>query len=437
MKLKLNKRRTLLIAFAFFGVLMLWQIYFYYGPLFLTKMLIDKFGHDDEYWANIVGHIMSIDNLSAIIIIPLFGWLSDRTHTYIGKRMPYIIWGCIVSLVLFPMIAVMYLINAFVWYFVVVALLVIAMATFRSPAVSLMPDVTPKPLRTEANAIINFVGYLGAIVASGLTMIFTVSKDGGSSGDNLTIIPFIITSIIMIIIVVVFLLKFFENKTVASMKAELAEGERQAQTFEHVQEGKPLSKRDKLNFGILIAAVFFCWFAFNALQTFGSLYGQNILIADGGTNMWGMCSAALAIASLIAFLPSIWVTKWIGRKWASVMGPVIVVTALVLAALFVSHFGWLIYVLFAVSGIGWALVMVNSYPMFVEMSHGKNIGRVTSLYYFVSQGAMFITSNVSGYVFKYVGYKFYFWYAVIFMACALFVAFFVVLPKRVPQLKQK
>lgn len=62
-------------------------------------------------------------------------------------------------------------IKSLVVYMVILLLVLIAMATFRSPAVALMPDVTPKPLRSQANAIINLCGGIGGAIAF---LIYTV-----------------------------------------------------------------------------------------------------------------------------------------------------------------------------------------------------------------------------------------------------------------------
>jgi MFS family permease len=422
--MKLNKKRTLLIAFAFFAILMLWQVYYYYVPLFLNHMLLEKFGGENGDYDNIIGHIMSLDNLAAILVIPLFGWLSDRTHTRLGRRMPYIIAGMAVSLVIFPLVAAMFLLNQFVWYFVMVVALVFSMAAFRSPAVSLMPDITPKPLRVGANSIINFVGYLGAILGGGMTILFAYKS--ANPTNAITIVPFFITAVLMCAVIVVFLLKFNEPAVVNEMKNDLAQGEKQSEAFTNVEGVTPstppakLSPKDKFNFAVIITAVFFCWFAFNALQNFGSLYAERILNAE---DKWGMCTIALAVASLCAFLPSMWLSRAVGRKWSVIIGMGVVIFGLVVAAIFVHSFGILIILLFALMGIGWAVVMVNSYPMFVELANTKNVGRFTGIYYFVSQGAMFLTSNISGYVFKFVGLRFFYSYAIVFMTLAFVVCF--------------
>jgi MFS family permease len=239
--------------------------------------------------------------------------------------------------------------------------------------------------------------------------------------ESLTIIPFIVTSVLLAIVICLFIFKFNEPKIIAEMKPQLLHGEKHSQTLAKVHADKPLSKGDRINFYIIVVCIFFCWFSFQSLQTFGSLYGELVLKTDE----WGICTTALAISSLATFLPSTWLSTKIGRKWSVVSGFAVIIIAMVIAALFATKMPFAVMpVLFAFSGVGWAIVMVNSYPEFVELSHQKNVGRVTGIYYLVSQAAMFITTNVSGYVFKFAGYGFYFYYSIIFMTVALVVCLF-------------
>ncbi|MFR7881111.1 MAG: MFS transporter [Christensenellales bacterium] len=158
--LKLNTKNTLYIGCAFFSILMLWQMYNNYCPLFLDYLLRKKYGESNEF---IIGIIMAGDNALAIFMLPLFGSLSDKTNCKYGKRMPYIVIGMILSALFFPLIAIMFYIESLLGVIIMMAVILIIMNMYRNPAVALMPDVTPKPLRSKANGIINFVGYLGAI----------------------------------------------------------------------------------------------------------------------------------------------------------------------------------------------------------------------------------------------------------------------------------
>lgn len=166
MALKLNYRRTCLIGFAFFGILLLWQVYDSWCPTFLTDIFANNMygmtsaqlkASDPDKILNvqwIVGIIMACDNLAALILLPLFGNLSDKTNTRIGKRMPYILVGTFVSAVAFPFVPLFFHYNNTVGMVVMMAIVLIFMMMYRNPAVALMPDITPKPLRAKANGVI-------------------------------------------------------------------------------------------------------------------------------------------------------------------------------------------------------------------------------------------------------------------------------------------
>ena len=155
--MKLNTRRTLLIGLAFFSICAFWQMYDTIIPLILR----DTFHIGDS----VSGAIMAADNVLALFLLPLFGKLSDRTNTRLGKRMPFILFGTACAVTLTLLLSGADAPGRFGLFIVLLGLLLIAMGTYRSPAVALMPDVTPKPLRSKANAIINLTGALGAIYA--------------------------------------------------------------------------------------------------------------------------------------------------------------------------------------------------------------------------------------------------------------------------------
>lgn len=424
MELKLNNKRTLLIGFSFFTILMLWQVYNYYCPLFLKELFLENFGKENNY---LVGIIMAMDNILALFMLPLFGTLSDKTKTKLGKRMPYIIVGTILSLLAFPFIALLFIKNSLVGVIIMMALILISMNIYRAPSVALMPDVTPKPLRAKANAIINLVGYIGAIIGSVLTMIFTKKIEGGDRlvVGNYLIWPFIITSVFMLVALIVLVLKIRENKIVAEMQEEMELGEKLSETNEEILDDKPLGKKDKFNLWVLIFSVFLWYFAFNAVETFGSTYALEVL----NTKNWGIATSILAISSLITFMPSTILTKKVGRKNSIVIGLILMVLSLGIAT-FIKSFGVVLIILMIIAGIGWAIINVNSYPMFVELSSSKNVGKFTGYYYAASQIAQSITPIAIGFVFDWIGIEAFFPYATIFMGIALIVFCLIKAPKK-------
>ena len=173
------------------------------------------------------------------------------------------------------------------------------MQSYRSPAVALMPDLTPKPLRSSANGIINLVGYFGAIVAAVLGMVFKI-KDDTSMTDaaSIALVPFIITAVVMLVVTCVLAFKIKEHKLLEEMKEDLALGEELAETIEKVEDDKPLSKEDKRNMWILVISIFFWFMAFNSVETFNSLFCTKILNSSG---VHGTFTIILTFSSVLTF----------------------------------------------------------------------------------------------------------------------------------------
>jgi len=419
--LKLDTRRTFLIGFAFFGILALWQIYYFYCPLFLRRLISE----DVSGRNTIIGIIMAIDKILAIGLIPLFGWLSDRTRSRFGRRMPYIVIGTVVGVVLFPLIAVMFMVNSLVGLIIAMVFLIIAMQCYRAPAVALMPDVTPKPKRAAANAIINFMGYIGVIIGSIVTMVFLLSAPDESGmlpyvvmGQEYAFIPFVFVSMLMLVSLVFLIIKFNETRVVAQVAADMELGEKLSETIEPVTEGQKLGKTDRRNFLVIFGCIVLWFFAFNALSTFASSYAEEIL---GGAQI-GLAIAIMGVAGLITFLPAIKLTNKIGRKNSILVGIVMMIVPLIVAS-FVTSLMPLIP-LFAIAGSGWAVININSYPMLVEMSSSKNVGKITGYYYIAQQGSQAITSICIGAVLDLLGYKMLFPYAAVFMILAFVLCLF-------------
>ena len=432
--LKLNTKRTVIIGFAFFGILMLWQVYNTYCPLFLTDILVSKYGGKDTDYQYIVGVMMALDNLFALFMLPLFGALSDKTNSKFGKRMPYIIIGTILSAIVFPMIAIMFTIQSLAGVIVMMCLTLVFMQMYRNPAVALMPDITPKPLRSKANALINVVGYVGAILGGAIAMIFPFAKFKDSN-PNMLLIPFIISCVAMIVTIVILFLKVKENKIAEEMVDDMRRGEEESELEDKVVENGPLSKKNKISL-ILITIAIFLWFAsFNSVETFWSSYGQNHL----NISNYSLFTIVLTVASLIAFIPAASISEKIGRKWTIVIGLGLVIIGLMLISfvtkskdtfesngVIFNKTPFALYPFFAICGIGWAFINCCSYPMVVELASGNNVGKYTGLYYAASMLAQTLTPVAAGLlVYQQGAWDILFVYATSVMAAALIVFVFV------------
>lgn len=425
-KLKLNYKRTFIIGLTFFTILMLWQMYNYYCPLFLARLLKNTYGDKDYNY--LIGIIMAMDNVLALFLLPLFGNLSDKTHSKYGRRMPFIVIGTIVSMILFPLIPLFFAKNSLVGVIVTMGLVLIFMQMFRNPAVSLMPDVTPKPLRATANGIINFVGYIGAIFAGAIQMISLFKMPNIETeipNPYLFIIPFAFTSILMLVSLIILIVKIKENKVVEEMKLDMEVGEQLAETEAASKPDHKLTKQDKTNLVLLIASIFLWYMGFNAVETFWSTYGIEVM----NKGSVSIATVALTVASLITFIPAGKLVSKIGRKWSIILGLGLMIISLggcFICSQISLKTNLVIYILlFVISGVGWAFINISSYPMVVEMSDKNSVGKYTGLYYTSSMLAQSITPICVGFLMDALGYESMFAYATGFMILALIVFVFI------------
>ena len=412
--LKLNRKRTFLIGFAFFGILLLWQVYDSWCPTLLTEIIKNKMGTQDELeiqW--IVGIIMACDNLAALILLPIFGSLSDKTKTPIGKRMPYILIGTFVSAIAFPFIPLFFHLNKIGAMVAMMAVVLAFMMMYRNPAVALMPDITPKPLRAKANGIINIMGYLGGAFATVLGMVFVLSSYIKGQHNLMTIeMPFIIASVLMVISALVLFFTIKENKIAVEIKDEMEEGERLAAIADPVDDDKPMSKANKIMLFAILGAEFLWFMSDNALGTYLNNY---VIYALGAASSKTSTLVIFGgLASVIGFATAGFIADKVGRKWTISMGLILTFCGLILmcfvhpsTATYVDRVGTtynvfpnLLLVVWMIKGYGMALVHNCSFPMVVELCSSKNIGKFTGYYYASSMSAQTLTPVLLGLILK-------------------------------------
>ena len=443
MNLKLNYKRTMIIGFAFFSILMVWQAYNFYCPLFLKTLLGNILSRKSmKYSEFIVGTIMALDNVLALFMLPIFGKLSDKTKTKYGKRMPYIILGMIATCIIFPFMALFYLWNNLAGLIVSMFLVLVIMNIYRSPAVALMPDLTPKPLRSQANGLVNLVGYFGPILISVVNMLPFLKFTQNETSIIKTLVPVFVVLISVIIAIVVLVFKIKENEILDSVKDELIEGEKRslAET-KHISD-EPLTKKDKKNIVILLISVCLWFMCFNAVETFNSTYtddyyssynvaqvkeeqfndnqyyileNEKYILAesfdneityyekDSGSSVASMGTIILTVSSVITFAVAGYFAQKFGRKPNVIVGiSLLIIGCLLIHLLGVGKPSPIVYFYFVLLGIGWALINVNSYPMMVEMSSSKEIGKYTGLYYTASMLAQSLTPILMGGIIAFV-----------------------------------
>ena len=426
--LRLNYKRTFLIGFAFFGILLLWQVYDSWCPTFLTDIFARRMygissaelkAGDPAKILNvqwIVGIIMACDNLAALILLPIFGSLSDKTVTPIGKRMPYILTGTFVAAVAFPFIPLFFHNNNIVGMVIMMAIVLMFMMMYRNPAVALMPDITPKPLRAKANGIINIMGYFGGAFATVLGIFLKLSDYINAADEARKVwtieIPFMVASILMVISALVLFFTIRENEVAEEMKDQMEEGERLAAIENPVDDDKPMSKANK-NMLLAILGAEFLWFmSDNAIGTYIGNYVIYYLNSVSSATM--ILTIIGGVASVVGFATAGGIADKIGRKWTISTGLGITVVALAIMCLVAPtgnavgvhgefSFPTLLYVVWIIKGFGMALVHNCSFPMVVELSSNKTIGKFTGFYYTASMSAQTVTPVLLGLVFNVTG----------------------------------
>ncbi len=422
--LKLNYRRTMLIGFAFFGILLLWQVYDSWCPTFLTDIFARRMydlssaalkGEDPSKLLNVqwlVGIIMACDNLAALILLPIFGSLSDRTRTPIGKRMPYILTGTLVAAASFPFIPLFFHRNNVAGMVVMMGVVLIFMMMYRNPAVSLMPDITPKPLRAKANGIINIMGFLGGAFATALGIFLKLSDyiNAADEARKLWIIeiPFAAASVLMVISAFVLFRTIRENQLAEELKEELELGEQLAAVEDPVDDDAPMSRANRRMLLAILGAEFLWFMSDNAIGTYIGNYVIYYLNSASSSTM--LMTIAGGITSVIGFAIAGSVADRIGRKWTIACGLMISMLAQILMCFVhptgretsggLYAFPAVLYGVWAVKGFGMALVHNCSFPMVVELCSNQKIGRFTGYYYAASMSAQTITPVLLGLVFR-------------------------------------
>ncbi|MBO5892225.1 MAG: MFS transporter [Oscillospiraceae bacterium] len=303
-------------------------------------------------------------------------------------------------------------------FIAVLFVVLLAMAVFRSPAVALMPDVTIKPLRSKANAIINLMGTAGGILVLVLGMVFATSAVHNQL-MNYTVYYCVIAGI-MLAALVVFLLTVKEKSWAAQMqKDSVAFGLTEEQT--QTAGNRKLRPAEVRSIILILASIALWYFGYNAVTSKYAVYAGNILSMDYNTTLLIAQGAAI-----VAYLPAGIVASKIGRRKTILAGVVMLATAFSAASFMRSGSSVLVMnILFALAGIGWATINVNSFPMVVEMCSGGNIGKYTGFYYTASMSAQIVTPMLSGVLMDKMGMTVLFPYAAVFVALAFITMFFV------------
>lgn len=407
MSKKLNYGRTFLIGLAFMSISSFWQVYDNIIPLIMKN----TFGLGET----ITGVVMALDNVLALVLLPIFGSISDKVDTKLGKRTPFIVTGTVLAVTF--MLILPFADKAVNLPLFVGALfgVLVSMGLYRSPAVALMPDLTPNHLRSKANAVINLLGAVGGVYS--LIMIKVLV----GKGDRPSYVPlFMSIAIFMVVSIIVLVSTIREKKLAAQLAAdEAAEKNVTEEVVKDIEEEPVktvLAPEVKRSMIFMLMSIFFWFTAYNAVTTAFSRYTTVVWKLEGGG--FADCLMVATVAAICSYIPIGFLASRIGRK-KTIMGGVVLMAACYLAATFVTTYHPVINVAFALIGVAWAAINVNSYPMIVAMSKGADIGKFTGTYYTFSMAAQIMTPILSGILLENVAYTTLFPYAFGFSILAL------------------
>ena len=424
--LKLDNKRTILVGLAFLSISAFWQMYDN-----VIQLILGNTFHLNE---TVSGAIMAADNVLALFLLPFFGSLSDRTHNEkLGRRTPYILAGTAAAVILMNVLPILdnsYAAEAapfkFVSFVVVLGLLLIAMGIYRSPAVALMPDVTPKPLRSKGNAIINLMGAVGGIIYLIIAaVLYPTSKVAGLEHVNYQPL-FIIVSAIMAVSVIVLLLTIREPKLAAENQELEAKHPEWNLAEDDGSGNEALPAPVKKSLGFLLASIALWFMGYNGVTTWFTRYISAVM--GEGLGGASLCLTVATAGAIVSYIPIGVAASKIGRKKTIQGGAILLAACFLLGGLLTTVFNSInavMYVVFAVVGLAWAAINVNSLPMVVEMCKGSDVGKFTGYYYTASMAAQVVTPVLAGTLMGNIDYRVLFPYAAFFVAMSFVTMCFV------------
>ena len=436
--MKLNYKRVLLVGMAFFLISAFWQAYDAITPLILTN----HFGLPQS----VSGAVMSIDNVLAVFLLPIFGAISDKKNTRFGRRTPFIFFGTIAAVISF--IGLTFVDNyqlarlvakgvpsmenaskaalqltlenpwPLIGFIATLLVVLISMATFRSPAVALMPDVTVKPLRSKANAIINLTGTAGGIIVLVLGMVFATSKNlyMQYTGYVAAVCG------VMLLGFVLFLLTVKEKKWAEEMEADTIKYGLDTPEEAVTTTKSSLTRGELTSLLLILASVALWYIGYNSITSKYSVYATNVLGFD-----YNFTLIVAQAAAVITYIPVGMIASKIGRRKTILAGVLILATAFAIGIFITPKTPEIImYPVFSLAGIGWATINVNSFPMVVELAKKGDTGKYTGYYYTASMAAQIVAPILSGLLYDALGMKYtFFTFGAIFVLFSFITMLFV------------
>jgi len=403
-KKEFKMSRLLLLGFGFLGISIVWPLYNAYVPIFLK---------DFNLSSTAIGFVMTIDNIFAIILLPLLGVLSDQTRTRFGRRMPYILIGAPFAALTFSLIPLTRSWHVLWLMMLNIIFMNFFMALFRSPVIALMPDITPPEKRSQANGVINFMGGVGALLAY---------FGGKPLYDANFALPFYVGAILMLIacmLVVIFVKEDAKYRVRNSEEGVKFSNVYKKSYMDIKSNMKDVFASKDRSLLMMLLSILFWFIGYNAIETFFTSYAKyRIGISEStGALILGIFSLTFMLFSI----PAGFIGAKIGRKKTMTIGLILLFLVILLTLLMglgiedKNLLTMVFFIIFAIGGFGWAMINVNSLPTIVDMTTEEKVGGYTGLYYFFSMSANIIAPPLAGLFIDKVSYD-----TLLILSCVFF-----------------
>ena len=385
---KLDIRAVALASLPFMGMISFWQVYDGIVP----KMLTNTFGLSNS----LTGAIMAVDNVFGLFLLPIFGVLSDRCASKLGRRTPFILGGSAVAALAVPLIAIANNMGSLPLLICSIILTLLAICAYRTMTVAVVADITPRPLRTKANSIQKVVGYAG----TGLMLVaISVMVPKVERPDYLPL--FILQGVFILAAAVVYGLFVREPGLVQKMREkslEMGIDEDEIDKDDSPEAGgkeKVTDRSLQRSIAMLLSATFFYYMSYNAMTTNISRYADMFFGLAGGS--FAIINMVTIVGALASYVPLANLSLKIGRKKVALITSIIM-TVCPVFIWFASGFSPALYVVFLLMGVALGGVDLCVFTMILECCSSKSVGRYAGYYYTVSMAAQVATPILSGVV---------------------------------------
>lgn len=368
-------KKIFVIGGGFFALTLIWTFYNAYMPLILGDYIQSR---------AIRGAIMGLDNLLAVILIPIIGAWSDKVDTRLGNRLPFLLVGMPTAAIFFMLIP--YGAEITLWVLVAIdVVFLFAMTIYRAPVISLMPDHTPPEKRSTANGIINFMGGVGAIIALfGLSNLYGVDRA----------YPFLVAGLLLILTFILLYFTVDRNPPYAGKESEELE---EVQATKSLLAGFAQLKDEKFRGHLyILTAIFIYFIGYTGIEAQFTVYAVEHLGMDESAA--GLTLGFFSLSFVLFAIPAGLFGSKRGKAPVMLIGLIILPIIFIIIPLlpYIHQSSLLLQIVLFLGGIAWAFINVQAYPLVSDLGGKSKIGYFTGLYYLFSMAAAIVAPSFLG-----------------------------------------